>query len=528
MTSMLNSLRNRFLLSLCTVLCLALLALVLIARYQIMPILLEDEEQYASAELNRADRALNAELNHMRRLVEDWAYWDDSYDFVRGERPQYVDSNLYESSLETLDLEMMLFLDANNEAYWVVGYDEEGEFTSCPGTLPPCDWAAPAIAFLGRHIESKLDDATDTWLLAQNELAMAALSPIHQSQEESPAAGWLAMVRPLSEPWIAQLRDTTGIELELSPVTVQAGGAQQQQLERISSTHMAANRFIPALPPDRAVRIDALLPRQRYQASLETFRFALYWTSGVLIVTLLIVLWLLERMVLAPLRQFAHYTQCLHQEVVTPIMPKSLVARRDEIGTLAREFRRLLKHQQQQSAQLLELTLHDPLTGVANRRLFDNRFAELLKRPGQHHQTAAMMIDIDHFKLYNDHYGHQAGDVCLVTLAQCMKDQLKSQGFLVARTGGEEFSVLLPDTSLDAALGHARKLLQAINTLALPHEYSPTGSIVTVSIGVAVQRQDLATPSDIMRAADQAMYQAKEKGRNRVEAYQAQTTPTEQ
>ncbi|MFQ3787625.1 diguanylate cyclase [Halomonas sp. A29] len=514
---MLNSLRNRFLLSLCTVLCLALLALVLIARYQIMPILLEDEEQYASAELDRAGRALGAELNHMRRLVEDWAHWDDSYDFVRGERPQYIDSNLYESTLETLDLEMMLFMDADNEPYWVMGYDAEGEFTSCPGTMPPCDWAAFAVSFLDRRISSGLEEASHTWLLAQPELAMAALSPIHQSRDESPAAGWLAIVRPLSDAWVEQLRDTTGIELELSPTPAQEGSTLQ--LERISPTHMAASHLIPALPPSHAVRIDALLPRQRYQASLETFRFALYWTSGVLIVTLLIVLWLLERMVLAPMRQFARYTQRLHQEMVTPVMPESLAARHDEIGTLAREFRRLLKHQQQQSARLLELTLHDPLTGVANRRLFDERFAEVLKRPGQHHRTAAMMIDIDHFKLYNDHYGHQAGDACLITLAQCMEQQLSNQGFLVARTGGEEFSVLLPDTSLDTALTHAQQLLQAVNDLALPHEYSPTGSIVTVSIGVAAQQADLLTPGDIMRAADQAMYQAKSGGRNRVEAY---------
>ncbi|MFQ3787626.1 diguanylate cyclase domain-containing protein [Halomonas sp. A29] len=517
MTSLLNSLHNRFLLSLCTVLCLALLSQVLIARYQIMPILLKDEETFANTEIDRVERALGAELNHMRRVVEDWAYWDDTYDFVQGLLPQYVDSNLHEGILETLELKMMILLDANNEPYWVMGYDAQGEFASCPGIMPPCDWANASIAFLRRHIAHELGEATHTWLLGAPVLAMAGLSPIHERRQASPAGGWLAMVRPLSEPWIAQLRDTTGIELELNSVQAQEGSVQA--LERTSPTHMTASRLIPALPPGHAVRIDALLPRQLYQASLETFRFALYWTSGVLIATLLIVLWLLERMVLAPLRQFARYTQRLHQEMATPVMPESLAARRDEIGTLAREFRRLLKHQQQQSAQLLELTLHDPLTGVANRRLFDERFGEVLKRPGQHQRTAAMMIDIDHFKLYNDHYGHQAGDACLMALAQCMEQQLSNQGFLVARTGGEEFSVLLPDSSLDTALTHARQLLQAVNDLELPHEYSPTGSIVTVSIGVAAQQADLMTPGDIMRAADQAMYQAKSGGRNRVEAY---------
>ncbi|WP_010628846.1 diguanylate cyclase domain-containing protein [Halomonas sp. KM-1] len=518
MTALKGSLRNRFLLSLAAVLCLALLALVTIARFQIMPILLEDEEAYADAELDRIERALGAELNHMRRLVEDWAHWDDTYDFIQGERPQYVDSNLYESTLETLDLEMMIFLDADSEPYWIVGYDAQGEFTSCPGMMPPCDWASTAVAFLGRYTEQSQDDTTRTSLLAASALALGGLSPIHQSRQESLAGGWLAMVRPLSEPWIEQLRDTTGVELELSRVPVQAGS--EQILERTSPTQMTASRLIPALPSSHAVRIDASLPRQRYQASLETFRFALYWTSGVLIATLLIVLWLLERMVLTPLRQLATFTQRLHQETVPPAMPATLLCRQDEIGMLSREFRHLLEHQRQQSDQLRDLTLHDPLTGVANRRLFDQRLTEVLNdsRASEHH--AAMMIDIDHFKLYNDHYGHQAGDVCLVTLAQHMEAQLKPQGFLVARTGGEEFSVLLPHTSQEDALQLARELLAAIEALGLDHETSPTSRHVTVSIGIAVQHTNTMEPGDIMRAADQALYQAKANGRNRVAAFE--------
>ncbi|MCC5882569.1 MAG: diguanylate cyclase [Halomonas sp.] len=520
MKALQGSLRNRFLLSLCAVLCMALLALVAIARFQIMPILLEDEEHFANSELDRIERSLSSELNHIRRLVEDWAYWDDTYDFVQGLRPEYVDSNLYESTLDTLDLDMMLFLTESGDPYWVVGYDEEGEFTSCPGVMAPCDWARPAVTFIARYIEQGLEDNTHTWLLAAPDLALGGLSPIHQSREESPSVGWLAVVRPQSEAWLEQLSDTTGIKLELSGVS--AHEVAEDQLERISPTQMVASRFAPALPTDRSIRIDAQLPRQHYQASLETFRFALYWTSGVLIATLLIVLWLLERMVLAPLRELAGFTQRLHHSDIPPTMPERLVERDDEIGTLSREFRSLLAHQKRQSEQLLELTLHDPLTGVANRRMFDQRFAEMLNRADRQDQHAAMMIDIDHFKLYNDHYGHQAGDTCLMALAQCMQTLLSPRGFLVARTGGEEFSVLLPNTSLEDAEEHARDLLQAIRRLELPHEFSSTSPYVTVSVGIAATQEKLTTPSDIMRAADQAMYQAKESGRNRVVAHQPQ------
>ncbi|KAA0014539.1 diguanylate cyclase [Billgrantia pellis] len=518
MTVALTSLRHRFFLALLGVLCLALLALVLVARLQIMPILLEDEEAFASAELDRAERALDSELGHMHRLVEDWAYWDDTYDFVHGKRPEYVDSNLYEDTLDTLDLALMVFLDGDSEPYWIAGFDEKGEFTSCPGIQPPCDWAAPAMRHLRQPIDNGFEEATQTWLLALPPLAMGALSPIHQNREDASSAGWLAMVRPLSESRIGQLRDTTGIDLRFD--IVGAGSLPRESLERISPTHMTASRHVAAIPTSHAVRIDALLPRQRYQASLETFRFALYWTGGVLVMTLLVVLWLLEHMILAPLRQFSRYTQRLHHDAVPPSMPGGLLMRRDEIGTLAREFRNLLTHQQQQSALLLEMTQHDPLTGIANRRLFDERLEEQLDGSPRHRRVAAMMIDIDHFKLYNDHYGHQAGDACLMTLAECMEEKLSVYGFLVARTGGEEFSVLLPNTSLDTAVAHAEALLRAVSDLGLPHATSPTGRHVTVSIGVAAHVPgQLTTPADIMRAADQALYRAKAGGRNRIHAY---------
>lgn len=518
MTALHSSLRNRFLLSLCAVLCLALLALVAIARFQIMPILLEDEEQYAGGELDRVERAIGSELNHMRRLVEDWAFWDDTYDFVLGERPEYVDSNLYESTLETLDLDLMIFLDAHNQPSWVVGYDDDGEFTSCPGTASPCDWANTYIDFLPARLASE-NAEPQTWLLAKPELAMVAMSGVYQSREESPSAGWLLMVRPLSAPWVDQLRDTTGIDLNLTSIAHDNDMASDS-LERISANRMAASRAVEAMPDDQQVRIDTLLPRQRYQASLETFRFALYWTIGVLVVTLLVVLWLLERMVLAPLRQFSSFTQRMHLEATPPPMPASLLTRRDEIGTLAQEFRNLIDHQQQQSALLLELSQHDSLTGLANRRLFDERLEKAMHMAqASGHEVSALMIDIDHFKLYNDHYGHHAGDECLIALAECMSRHLGRHDYLVARTGGEEFSVLLPDTSLEAAIDHGEALRLAIQERALPHATSPTAACVTVSIGVAsCHPSALSDRIALMQAADRALYRAKDSGRNRVKA----------
>lgn len=528
MTQTFSSLSRRFLLALAGVLCLALLTLLLVSRYQFMPVLLEDENRYAISELDRVERALGAELKHMERLIEDWALWDDTYQFIQGERPQYVASNLYDSTLGTLELSLMVFLSAEGRLHWIAGFDGEGAFTSCSGATEesqaPCDWASDFVRLLQDRIDDGLEEATHSQLLAAPELGLVGLSPIYTTREVRPSAGWLAIVRPLSPPLMEQLRETTGTDLKLSS-TRHDGASPAMNLERTSPTRMMASRHISAIPDTHVVKIDADLPRQRYQSSLETFRFALYWTGGVLVITVIVVLLLLEHMVLRPLRKLSRFTQRLHQgdslgktQAGTPM---ALLRRNDEIGTLAREFQHLLDYQRQQADDLLNLSQHDPLTGLANRRLFDERLREALADgPTLLQDVSVLMVDIDHFKLYNDHYGHPAGDTCLVALADRMDRYLGSLGFLVARTGGEEFSVVMPGTPIEAAISHAEALIGAITDLALPHAASPIDSIVTVSIGIAARATP--TPNDpaaLMQAADQALYQAKALGRNRVTAY---------
>src|SRR5690554_7509540 len=134
--------------------------------------------------------------------------------------------------------------------------------------------------------------------------------------------------------------------------------------------------------------------------------------------------------------------------------------------------------------------------------------------------TSVLMLDIDHFKLYNDRYGHPEGDRCLASVAECMEQTVKPHGFLVARTGGEEFSVLMPETGLEQARTCAEELRKAIAGLKLPHADSPVSDVVTVSVGVASSvNVDNVSGSILMRSADLALYEAKDQGRNRVACF---------
>ncbi|NCC25882.1 MAG: diguanylate cyclase [Deltaproteobacteria bacterium] len=172
----------------------------------------------------------------------------------------------------------------------------------------------------------------------------------------------------------------------------------------------------------------------------------------------------------------------------------------------------------QRTDMLEELSMIDGLTGVANRRSFDQALDREWRRAARNGAAVAVaMIDIDHFKAFNDNYGHGAGDECLRRVAQALKSVLLRPSDLVARYGGEEFVALLPETDKDGAARMAEALRRAVDSLALPHEHSPVSDHVTVSVGYGTTgASEAVDPNTLVAVADRALYEAKNCGRNRV------------
>ncbi|MBZ0112626.1 MAG: diguanylate cyclase [Thermoanaerobaculia bacterium] len=174
--------------------------------------------------------------------------------------------------------------------------------------------------------------------------------------------------------------------------------------------------------------------------------------------------------------------------------------------------------------ELERLASLDGLTRIANRRIFE----ESLTRAWADHQRrgselSVILLDIDYFKYYNDHYGHQAGDEALRAVAAALSGALKRTTDLPARYGGEEFGVVLPDTSSAGAAAIAAAIRQAVLELRIPHEQSQVDEFVSISVGVAslIPRPQQSS-ADLVRRADLALYRAKEAGRNRVEVSKAE------
>lgn len=170
--------------------------------------------------------------------------------------------------------------------------------------------------------------------------------------------------------------------------------------------------------------------------------------------------------------------------------------------------------------QLEQLSFTDPLTGLANRRKFDDAMTDaVVLAQTEKSPLSLLMFDLDYFKAYNDHYGHPAGDSCLQDIARYLR-HYAGKGTL-ARIGGEEFALLLPDTGNDDALKTAELLRREVQALAIPHQGRDPGSVVTLSIGVTTaENQETINAEQLVWQADQALYGSKRAGRNTVTAYQ--------
>ena len=167
---------------------------------------------------------------------------------------------------------------------------------------------------------------------------------------------------------------------------------------------------------------------------------------------------------------------------------------------------------------LQQLSHFDGLTGIPNRRAFDERLDQEWRRSVRSgERLAAAMIDVDYFKQYNDAHGHLAGDDCLRRIAGTVAEGLTRGGDFVARYGGEEFIGLISGVDSEGLAGVAEKLRVGIEALQIPHHASPVSPWVTISIGAAISRPTPeTTPSSLIGAADQQLYAAKRLGRNRV------------
>lgn len=202
---------------------------------------------------------------------------------------------------------------------------------------------------------------------------------------------------------------------------------------------------------------------------------------------------------------------------VNKIVLQSKLVAMQRIAHMRRELKQASAQLEEANRALQHQANEDGLTKLFNRRYMDKKLLELIHWHGRHQiPLSVILMDVDHFKAFNDNYGHTEGDQCLIHIAQYLDGLFTRSGEYVGRYGGEEFVIVLGKCGIEEAEEHAARVREGVSQLGILHEYSPTANVVTLSLGVSSMiPEGHETINELYEKADKLLYQAKRTGRNR-------------
>ena len=484
---------------------------------------------------NSAKRVLSGfdeQLSGLSVLNRDWAFWDELYHHMQNPNKVFERSNIGPAAMLTSNLNAILFIDLKGQA---TGW---GVRTMSTGVLPRQEDLLAPLQRL--WVDSPVPAQATQCGLVQMQKILSALcwTPIVTSDGLGAPVGIVVMARELNASALTAMAQNAGIPFSIEPYTdapAPAPAPAPAAAEAIATWELPtfqhfSNRHLTAGYDAKNITLNYQLEdlekkplasiRMRLERNLAAqaqrivvnvaVQLALVALASGLVLLLTVHIWLVR-----PIRR-------LHSDLASLTASRSwgselAYERPDEIGALTQGVNALLRVLNEQVDALKTLSSTDALTGIANRRQFDERLAyEIVRLDRQPAPLSLVMLDIDHFKRYNDFYGHSAGDITLKKIGGLLKNFCRQQD-LPARIGGEEFALLLPETDAAGAIAVAEKLRQALRGLAIAHDNSPTDPCVTASIGIATWGSDhRGEAKGLLVQADEALYTVKRSGRNRV------------
>ncbi|MDP3626299.1 MAG: diguanylate cyclase [Hydrogenophaga sp.] len=472
------------------------------------------------AALRRVLGAMEAQLSELNGVLASWGNWSALQQHVRAPDTRFRDEELTPPALAVARLDWLLLLDNQGQIVDLVEVPQHGG--ARPATEELRMRATTYRDFFARGAVRKGCGVTQ----AAGRLALICFSPVLDSEGVGPSHGVIVLGRWLNERIQGEVSERTGLAFEIHVMaqasTVASAGEIESPLgrgdPRVTVTAEQLDIRFPLVGvlnhPIGELRVRA--PRPHAADARAAFGQVRWMVLALMLSSALVLVGLIDRVVVRPLAR-------LRGEVATVMRQADwsgqiTVSGRNEIAELAGYIDRMRSLMREHLLALRDLSRTDTLTGLPNRRALD----EAAQRALANHQrlgtpVSLVLIDVDHFKRYNDHHGHPAGDKVLVALAGAMRAVLQRGTDLPARMGGEEFAVLLEGCGADQALALAKRLRAGIAALSLPHDNHPDGGQhkVTVSAGVAS-----AMASDnwdsLYQRTDQALYQAKQQGRDQV------------
>lgn len=480
--------------------------------------------------------SFNREASNLRGLTASNAAWDETYNYVVKPDPKYPERNYGGSWPKLYNIDFVLIIALDGRRIW----SSEGSpsFPAKGPSLFATDRFLPNNPYLfpsekpykpNDFLVGVIGSEQNAWLYCSHVITNDNLT--------AEPRGFLVVGRSIDKEMLSSFTVGEKDELLLIPPGLAPPPSKSDNVTLVApyalfnskrtATQVEETNLVSYTPlfdklgsPVAALKLS--IPRTIQQAGN---RVVWGMSASLLIIAIIclgVVLITIRASVVNPVSRLAAFVTA-HIDGRDTILNVSK-NRRDEIGILAVKVAFLIEKVKEQHAELEKLANTDRLTGLANRRALEahvqreyRRLLRLQRDGVKNCHLAVVVLDVDHFKLFNDTNGHMAGDVCLKAVAETILSCFSRPGDLACRFGGEEFILILPDTNEAGAMVVAESVRAAIQGVAIPHTTSPVAKVATVSAGVAaVEVTDQFRFDALIKKADEALYAAKKAGRNRV------------
>lgn len=485
-----------------------------------LPTINNSIEDYQNRELLSLKIALDKEFIFLETLNYDYAVWDDTYNYMADFDAEYVDSNFVGDTFYSLKIDGVFIYDMNfNMVYGqAYNYIKHTEFDA-----PDLDLQ---VNKLNRTIIPNSKAAEDDnslrhsgFLQTEDGPVMFASHVIKRTDKTGEPFGSIVFIKKVRPSLIKSLAEVAQVELSYTQIEQASSLNNIVTLKGSLQGEGIATQRKRVILDINGKPLLALNIKHHHQTLPVLFDHYLKLILLMFFVVSLLGFYIVNRYFIEPLISGASAINSML--VKNDLQPLRFTNQFLEMRVLINGFNALIKQVKEQNFKLEKISKIDGLTQVYNRRAFDEIIAtKWIQAQQQQGSFSVMLVDVDHFKNYNDFYGHQEGDTVLQVLAQKLKQVAKLNAGTVARYGGEEFILFFKHLSYEEFVNISQQLLRAVNELNLPHEASPVREYLTISAGCIFATKETVASDDVstqllIKEADIMLYEAKNSGRNK-------------
>jgi len=488
-------------------------------RYFIeLPKLEQSIAKLSEREFDTLRFSINSQLEQLGRINFDYAVWSTTYDFMASQDADYIADNLVDNTFYSLKVDGIFYVDEHLKMVASKGFHHI-KLAAINFSFYDFDKYPQNLSMLPRPTQELRAPQKVGFINTQHGPALYSVTQIRKSDMSGENRGFLMMIQLLEDQFINDLTDYTLAEVKYLPMPPESELANLDSWDTVTPNIKVAPYCDVVLRDASGLAVSVL----RMEHSIGSTPALINEQSSIFVILMSLFIYLVNRLIsitiILPVKRLAAEIKARgNASHYAPLDEKHTVS---ELATVSHNMNQLMLTVQEQNNILIQQSITDPLTQILNRRglmIELERYKDLCirKKIG----FILVMVDIDHFKKYNDSAGHVEGDITLQKVATLLSQQCKRVGDVCARYGGEEFTLLFSDmdeSNLDKKLS---SIIQVFAESALPHPCSPTAPYVTLSMGaLVVQSSDVVSyklPDDeLFTLADSALYEAKATGRNR-------------